>query len=153
MQSAKCKVQKFGALHLGPGHSLLDIGHSKARGEAARIEQESTAYKDRIIARAEGEAARFGKLLGEYEKAPAVTRERLYLEAVESVLGSTSKVMLDAEGGNNLMYIPLDKFLQERARTGTAIGAEHSAGTSRAPSGNMLNDSRQRRSTRLREGR
>ncbi len=124
----------------------------KARGEAARIEQESNAYKDRVIARADGEAARFKKLLGEYEKAPAVTRERLYLEAVESVLGSSSKVMLDVVGGNNLLYIPLDKFLQGRAQAGMTA-AERSAETSQMPSDNMLNGGRQRRPTRLREGR
>ena len=124
----------------------------KARGEAARIEQESNAFKDRVIARAEGEAARFEKLLDEYEKAPAVTRERLYLEAVESVLGNSSKVLLDAKDGNNLLYIPLDKFLQGRNESGMTA-AERSAETFQTPSDNMLNGGRQRRSTRLRESR
>lgn len=123
----------------------------QARGEAARIEQDSNAFKDRVIARAGGEAARFEKLLGEYEKAPQVTRERLYLEAVESVLASTSKVIMDVKGSNNLLYLPLDKLLQERA-AGAASGIERSAGTSQTPSSNMFND-RQGRSTRMRESR
>lgn len=73
--------------------------------EAAR------AYKDEVIARAEGEANRFELLLAEYRKAPEVTRQRLYLETVQNVMESSSKVMVDVEGGNNMMYIPLDKIM------------------------------------------
>ncbi len=87
----------------------------KARGEAARILEESVAYRDQVIAAAEGEASRFSQVLAEYEKAPAVTRERLYIEAVESVLGNSTKVMLDLDSGNNLMVLPLEKLLQGRA--------------------------------------
>ena len=82
-----------------------------ARGEAKQIVEESKAYRVKLIKSAEGEASRFRQLYSEYKKAPEVTRERLYLEAVESVLGNTSKVMIDVDGGNNLMYLPLDKII------------------------------------------
>ena len=82
----------------------------KARGAAARQMQEAEGYKARVVARAEGEASRFTQLLGEYRKAPEVTRKRLYLEAMESVLAKTSTVMIDVKGGNSLMYLPLDKI-------------------------------------------
>ncbi|MED5274606.1 MAG: FtsH protease activity modulator HflK, partial [Pseudomonadota bacterium] len=83
-----------------------------ARGEAKQIVEEAKAYRVKLIKSAEGEATRFRQLYSEYVKAPEVTRERLYLEAVESVLENTSKVMIDVEGGNNLMYLPLDKIIR-----------------------------------------
>lgn len=83
----------------------------QARGEAARVLAGANAYKERVIAEAEGDASRFLAILTEYEKAPEVTRERLYLDAVENVLASTSKVMVDVKGGNSLMYLPLDKIM------------------------------------------
>ena len=86
----------------------------KARGEAEAILQRAEGYRQRVIAQAEGEAARFVKVLSEYQKAPEVTRERLYIEAVESVMRNTSKVLIDVEGGNNLMYLPLDRLLSSR---------------------------------------
>ena len=85
-----------------------------ARGEAKQILEEAKAYKVKLIKSAEGEALRFKQLFTEYEKSPAVTRERLYLESVESVLGNTTKVMIDLEGGNNLLYLPLDKILEQK---------------------------------------
>ena len=89
----------------------------RARGKAARMGQEAAAYRDEIIAKANGETARFLKILKEYKKAPVVTRERLYLETMESVLGNSNKVMLDVKKGNNLMYLPLDR-LQSRSGSG-----------------------------------
>jgi len=89
----------------------------QARGEAARIEQESTAYKERVIAEAEGNASRFSQLLTEYRKAPEVTRQRLYLETVEQVLGTSSQVLVNVENGNSLMYLPLDKMMKSSAAT------------------------------------
>ena len=86
----------------------------QARGEAARYLQEADAYRDRVIANSEGEAKRFLKLLGEYKKAPEVTRERLYLEAVESVYASSNKLLMDVESGNNLIYLPLDQIIKQR---------------------------------------
>jgi membrane protease subunit HflK len=96
-----------------------------ARGEAKQIIEEAKAYKVKIIKSAEGEAIRFTNLFSEYQKAPQVTRERLYLETVESVLANTSKVMIDVEGGNNLLYLPLDKIMDSRSiSSGSSIKAE-----------------------------
>ena len=82
-----------------------------ARGQAKQMLEQAIAYKVKLINAAEGEASRFTQLFTEYKKAPAVTKERLYLEAVESVLSNSSKVMIDVEGGNNMMYLPLDQIL------------------------------------------
>lgn len=90
----------------------------EARGRAQRQIEEASAYKEQVIANAEGEAERFSKLLAEYNKAPEVTRERLYLDAVQGVYSSTSKVMVDVEGGNNVMYLPLDKLAEKSAVSG-----------------------------------
>ncbi|SJM91335.1 FtsH protease activity modulator HflK [Crenothrix polyspora] len=86
----------------------------EARGAAARKEQEAEGYKQQVIAQAEGETSRFTKLLGEYTKAPEVTKKRLYLESMETVLSSTSNVMIDVKAGNNVMYLPLDKIMQQQ---------------------------------------
>tara|TARA_R110002049_G_scaffold78774_15_gene200580 strand:- start:15237 stop:16352 length:1116 start_codon:yes stop_codon:yes gene_type:complete len=84
----------------------------KARGTAARVLEAARAYKDQVIKNAEGDAARFTSLLAEYQKAPRVTRDRLYIEAVEQVYGNSNKVILDSENSGNLMYLPLDKLMQ-----------------------------------------
>ena len=84
----------------------------EARGEAQRIIEQANAYRDQVIARAEGEANRFEQLLTEYEKAPGVTRERLYIDAIQEVLNNTSKILVDVEGGNNMMFLPLDRMMQ-----------------------------------------
>ena len=84
----------------------------KARGEAAKMILEAEAYREMVVADAEGEAARFDKLLVEYKKAPKVTRERLYIEAIETVYGNSNKVLLDSESSGNLMYLPLDKLIE-----------------------------------------
>ena len=87
----------------------------EARGKAERIMQEAIGYRERLIAEANGEAERFVKLYDEYKKAPAVTRERLYLNSVEKVMDSVSKVLIDVEGGNNMMYLPLDKIVSQQS--------------------------------------
>ncbi len=84
----------------------------KARGIAARQVAGAQAYNGRVIAEAEGETARFISVLTEYEKAPEVTRDRLYLDAMEGVYSKTSKVMIDTKGSNNLLYLPLDKMMR-----------------------------------------
>ena len=84
----------------------------RARGAAQRALQDAEAYRDRLIADAEGEAARFEALLTEYQKAPKVTRDRLYIEAIEEVYGRSNKVILDSEGSGNLLYLPIDQLLQ-----------------------------------------
>jgi len=91
----------------------------EARGAAQRQIEEANAYKEQVIAIAEGEAERFNRLLAEYRKAPEVTRERLYLEAVQDVYAESSKVMVDVEGGNNIMYLPLDKLTEQSQRAGS----------------------------------
>ena len=92
----------------------------KARGEAVRRNQDSEAYKARVIADAEGEASRFTQLLAEYEKAPGVTRDRLYIETIESVYMNSSIVLLDAAGSGNLVYLPIDKLLEQKPGSGSA---------------------------------
>ncbi len=82
----------------------------EARGAAQRQIEEASAYKDRVIANAQGEADRFSKLLAEYDKAPVVTRERLYLDAVQAVYSKNRKVLIDVDSGNNMIYLPLDKL-------------------------------------------
>ena len=84
----------------------------KARGTAARLFEEANGYGQRVVANAEGEASRFKQILVEYIKAPAVTRERLYLDTMQQVLSATSKIMIDSKAGSNLLYLPLDKIIQ-----------------------------------------
>lgn len=99
----------------------------RARGRAARIVQEAEAYKASVIARAEGEASRFQQVLDEYLKAEDITRDRLYLETMEQVLANSSKIMIDQEGGNNVIYLPLDQLLRERrSQEGVAASASNS---------------------------
>ena len=95
----------------------------EARGRAQRILQEAIGYRDRVIAEAEGDAARFNQLYAEYVKAPQVTRERLYLDAVEKVMANSSKVMIDVEGSGNMMVLPLDKLVSQPANIGTVSSA------------------------------
>ncbi len=91
----------------------------RASGAAARLIQESQGYKQSVIANAEGDASRFKQILVEYEKAPAVTRERMYLDMMQQVMGNISKVMVDQKNGNSLLYLPLDKLI-ETTRAGSA---------------------------------
>jgi len=85
----------------------------KARGMASRLTQEAEGYRQKVIEQAEGDTARFRQIVVEYNKAPQVTRDRLYLEAMEQVLSNTTKVLIDQRGnGNNLLYLPLDRIMQ-----------------------------------------
>jgi membrane protease subunit HflK len=98
----------------------------KARGEAVRRTQDAEAYKARVIADSECEASRYEQLLVEYERAPSVTRERLYIEAIEEVYSNSNKVLLDAAGSGNLIYLPIDKLL-EQGRGGSSSGRSSSS--------------------------
>ncbi|MAE03762.1 FtsH protease activity modulator HflK [Porticoccaceae bacterium] len=89
----------------------------EARGQAQRLREEANGYKSQVVSKSEGEAKRFTKLLAEYKKAPEVTRERLYIDAIEQVMTNSSKVLMDTEGGNNMLYLPLDKIMQQGAST------------------------------------
>jgi membrane protease subunit HflK len=84
----------------------------KARGTASRLLQEADGYKQRVIANAEGEASRFRQVVAEYNRAPAVTRERMYLETMQQILSSTTTVIVDQKSSGNLLFLPLDKLLQ-----------------------------------------
>ena len=101
----------------------------KARGAASRLTEEAQGYRQRVLANAEGEASRFKQVLTEYDKAPQVTRDRMYIETVQQIMSSTSKILLDAKSSGNLLYLPLDKIMQ---MSGGAL-AEASA-----PSGQSL---------------
>jgi len=85
----------------------------EARGAAQRMREEAGAYKSQVVSKAEGEAQRFTHLYTEYAKAPRVTRDRLYLDAVENVMMNSTKILVDTESGNNMLYLPLDKLIQE----------------------------------------
>jgi membrane protease subunit HflK len=86
----------------------------RARGDATRLREAANAYREQIVAKAEGEASRFTQTLTEYEKAPEVTRKRMYLETMEYVLSNTSKVIMQVKSGNSMTYIPLDRLMQNR---------------------------------------
>jgi membrane protease subunit HflK len=90
----------------------------KARGQAARLSEESMAYRDQVVARAQGDVSRFNSILAQYQKAPEVMRQRMYLDTVEQVLGSSSKIMVSSKTGSQMMYLPLDKWMQEDKATG-----------------------------------
>jgi membrane protease subunit HflK len=85
----------------------------KARGIAARLIEEANGYRQSVIATAQGDASRFTQILSEYQKAPAVTRERMYLDTMQQILGATSKVLIDQKAGQNLLYLPLDRIMQQ----------------------------------------
>ncbi len=97
----------------------------RARGAAQRVLQDAEAYNNRVIADAQGEAARFEALLVEYQKAPRVTRDRLYIDAIENVYSRTNKVLIDSEGSGNLLYLPIDQLMRQ------AGGSLGEAGSSR----------------------
>jgi len=125
----------------------------RARGQSARLREEADGYKQEVIARAEGEAQRFTQLLKEYRKAPNVTRDRIYLDTVESVLSNASKIMVDVKGGNNLLYLPLDKIIRNDAISSSS-SAEGQVPMKRSSSDTSRSDtSRSRDNLRSREAR
>lgn len=95
----------------------------KARGAAARLQQEAEAHRSRVVATAEGDASRFKQVLVEYQKAPAVTRDRLYLETMQQIFTNSSKVMVDSRSNSNLLYLPLDKLISQVAAESAKPGA------------------------------
>jgi modulator of FtsH protease HflK len=108
VQKAKEDEQRF----INEANAYAESIIPEARGEAQKILEDANAYRDRVVARAEGEADRFSKLLTEYQLAQGVTRDRLYIDAMETILGNTTKIMVAVEGGNNLLYLPLDRLMQ-----------------------------------------
>jgi len=118
VQNAFDDVQKAGQdreRQKNEGEAYFNDVVPKARGVAQRLNLEAEGYRSRVIATAEGDATRFKQVLTEYSKAPAVTRERIYIDTMQQVYTSTSKVMLDYKGGGNLLYLPLEKLMQQVA--------------------------------------
>ena len=130
----------------------------KARGTASRLLEESEGYRSRVVAQAEGDAQRFRSVLTEYQKAPGVTRDRLYIETMHQLYSNVSKVMVDSRSGNNLLYLPLDRLLQQAgvpaaaAASGTAPAAAPATSESAATQSIDIR-SRDGARTRDREGR
>ena len=91
----------------------------RASGAASRLLEEAEAYRSRVTANAEGDASRFTQVQEAYAKAPAVTRDRMYLETMQQIFANTTKVMVDAKNGSNLLYLPLDKLIQQSSGTVT----------------------------------
>jgi modulator of FtsH protease HflK len=104
----------------------------KAQGTAARLREEAAGYSARVVAQAEGDAQRFKAVLAEYEKAPGVTRDRLYIDTMQQIYSNVTKVMVDARQGNNLLYLPLDKLIQASGATSAVMvpNATNAAGSS-----------------------
>ena len=120
VQKAKEDQQKF----INQATAYAQQVVPEARGRAQRQLEEAQGYRDRVIARSEGEAQRFEKLLTEYSAAKQVTRDRLYIDAMERVFANSSKVMIDVEGGNNMMYLPLDKLGQSTSPVGNSTDVQ-----------------------------
>jgi modulator of FtsH protease HflK len=126
----------------------------RAVGSASRLTQEAEAYRSRIIAQAQGDAQRFKALLTEYQRAPQVTRDRLYLETMQQIYSSVTKILIDSRSGSNLLYLPLDKIIQGVSQGGAAAPAAEPMPAPSAPSSSVSgssSDSRTRDSGRTRE--
>lgn len=147
VQSAKLDKERY----VNEAEAYANTIVPEARGKAQRMLEEANAYKEQVIAQAEGEADRFVKLHAEYRKAPTVTRERLYLDSISKVYGNASKVLVDVEGGNNMMYLPLDKIM-EASRSTRESGAATNADIS-GIADQVVEELRQRQAGRVREGR
>jgi len=118
---------------------------------AARLQQEAEGYRQRVIEQSEGDAARFRQVLTEYAKAPQVTRERLYIEAMQQIMSNTTKVLIDQKSGSNLIYLPLDKIM-EMSRSGAADATSKPAEQA-PPADASTARSREAFRSRAREGR
>jgi membrane protease subunit HflK len=131
----------------------------KARGQVERMSQQASAYKQRVVLEAEGKVARFEKLLPEYKAAPSVTRTRLYLDAMQEVMSGTNKVLIDAKNNGNLMYLPLDKLMNNSKADGKAAEPEVErhinsvSGSANIPMTSTTTDGRLSREDRTRQGR
>jgi membrane protease subunit HflK len=122
----------------------------KAQGNAARLKEEAEGYRSRVVAQAEGDAQRFRSVLAEYQKAPTVTRDRLYLETMQSVYSNVSKVMVDSRNGSNLLYLPLDKLMQQAGAAAPPTAATPPTPTPE-PASTAGADARSRDGARTRE--
>ncbi len=129
----------------------------RAVGSASRLNEEAAAYKARIVAQAQGDAQRFSSVLAEYQKAPTVTRDRMYLETMQQIYGSVTKVLVDSRQGSNLLYLPLDKIMQGVASGAGSMESSLSSGATSptavpsAPSSSISTDPRARDTSRTRD--
>lgn len=127
----------------------------RARGAASRLMQEAEAYRARVVANAQGDASRFKQVLTEYQKAPAVTRERMYLETMQQIFSNTTKVMVDSKSGSNLLYLPLDKLIAQSASDSTLKPGGTAQPSPASPSTEPLQsmENQRQKDSRSREGR
>ncbi len=116
---------------INEGEAYANAVIPKAHGMAARLQQEAEGYKTRVVETATGDAERFSQILAQYEKAPQVTRDRMYVDMMQQVLQSTTKVYVDTKDGNNLLYLPFDK-LMEQNKTQVTVAAQDEATSSTA---------------------
>jgi len=124
----------------------------RAVGAASRLKQESEGYKARMVAQAQGDAQRFRSLVTEYQKAPQVTRDRLYIDAMQQIYSNTTKILIDSKQGSNLLYLPLEKIIQQTAQGGVAAAASDANGSaSNASSNNTLQPDARARDGRSRD--
>jgi membrane protease subunit HflK len=119
------------------------------------LKEEAAAYKARIVAQAQGDAQRFSSVLAEYQKAPQVTRDRMYLESMQQIYGNVTKVLVESRQGSNLLYLPLDKIMQGVSQSSGSVETPGAGGAlavpPSAPAGSLPNDSRARDSSRTRD--
>ena len=126
----------------------------RAQGQAARVRQQAEGYKQAVIAEAEGDASRFTQILTEYRKAPEITRQRMYLESLEEVMSNSTKLMIDQSGGNNIIYLPLDQLIKgkksvsSQAAPQADLGLADEVKQSTPPRDSRRNTVRERRSIR-----
>jgi membrane protease subunit HflK len=126
----------------------------RAVGAASRLKEESEAYKARIVAQAQGDSQRFRSVLAEYQKAPQVTRDRMYLDAMQQMYGNVTKILVDSRQGSNLLYLPLDKIIQQAAAAdapAASVAAPAAPATTGTPAPAPAADSRTRDSARTRD--
>ncbi|MCU7554613.1 FtsH protease activity modulator HflK [Alteromonas sp. ASW11-19] len=124
----------------------------RARGQVNRMNEEAQAYKERVILEAQGEVARFSELLPQYERAPTVTRERIYLETMEEVFSNTSKILVDSQNGNSMMYLPLDKIMERQSGSATKASRNSLEGLQNQNNDNMQRNRNSNPSPGLRGG-
>ena len=125
----------------------------KAKGAAARLKEEAEAYRQKVIANAEGDTSRFKQIVAEYQKAPAVTRDRMYLETMQQIFANTTKLMIDTRAGNNLLYLPLDKLVSQTGTTDSGTDTASSTVSAESPASNGRVERERTRDDRSRGGR
>lgn len=125
----------------------------RARGAAARLKEEAEAYKQKVIANAEGDASRFRQIVSEYQKAPVVTRDRMYLETMQQIFANTTKLMVDSRTGNNLLYLPLDKLISQTGTSGSDADVSRAVSSSGSSATGSSAEKERTREDRARGGR